>query len=266
MGSSIKSFILSPLAASLLLSGVHAPDVFAQDALEEVIVTAQRRQQSLQDVPLSIESFSGADIAAQGFRDLGAMSQFTPSLSVSDQQQNSQGISIRGVGTSTNVLAIEQSVAMFLDGIHQGRGANIFGVFMDVDRVEMLRGPQPVYFGQNASAGAISVVSRKPTDEWAGNLSLEAGNNKTYMGEGGFGGPISDTLGIRVAGKYDSSEGYMTDILTLKKFPARESYAGRMVLQLPASHVMTRRLVRCCQGYSMPSMSGRWPKNTICAK
>jgi iron complex outermembrane recepter protein len=231
MSRSIKSFILSPLAASLLLSGVHAPDVFAQDALEEVIVTAQRRQQSLQDVPLSIESFSGADIAAQGFRDLGAMSQFTPSLSVSDQQQNSQGISIRGVGTSTNVLAIEQSVAMFLDGIHQGRGANIFGVFMDVDRVEMLRGPQPVYFGQNASAGAISVVSRKPTDEWAGNLSLEAGNNKTYMGEGGFGGPISDTLGIRVAGKYDSSEGYMTDILTLKKFPARESYAGRMVLQ-----------------------------------
>ncbi len=231
MGSSVKSFIFTPLAASLLLSGVYAPSVFAQDALEEVIVTAQRRQQSLQDVPLSIESFSGKDIVAQGFRDLGAMSGFTPSLQVSDQQQNSQGIAIRGVGTSTNVLAIEQSVAMFLDGIHLGRGSNIFNAFMDVDRVEMLRGPQPVYFGQNASAGAISVVSRKPSDVWEGDLSLEAGNNKTYMGEVGVGGPVNDTLGIRLAGKYDTSEGFMTDIITLKKFPEREAYAGRATLQ-----------------------------------
>lgn len=231
MGISLKPIIYSPLAAAFIISGMHSPLVSAQGALEEVIVTAQRRQQSLQDVPLSIESFSGADIAAQGFRDLGAMSQFTPSLKVSDQQQNSQGISIRGVGTSSNVLALEQSVAMFLDGIHQGRGSNIFSVFMDVDRVEMLRGPQPVYFGQNASAGAISVVSKKPTETWEGDLQLEAGNNKTYMGEFGAGGPVSDTLGIRVAGKYDSSEGFMTDIITLKKYPSRESYAGRMILQ-----------------------------------
>ncbi len=230
MGISFKPLIFTPLAATLLLSGVQTPVVFAQGALEEIVVTAQRRVQSLQDVPISIESFSGKDLAAQGFRDLGAMSAFTPSLIVSDQQQNSQGISIRGVGTSTNVLAIEQSVAMFLDGIHLGRGSNIFNAFMDVDRVEMLRGPQPVYFGQNASAGAISVISRKPTPEWEGELSLEAGNNKTYMGEAGAGGPITDTLGIRLAGKYDTSEGYMTDIITLKKFPAREAYAGRATL------------------------------------
>ncbi len=231
MSNSFKPVIFTQLAISLLLSVLHTPAVFSQGALEEVVVTAQRRQQSLQDVPLSIESFSGKDIAAQGFRDLGSMSGFTPSLKVSDQQQNSQGITIRGVGTSTNVLAIEQSVAMFLDGIHQGRGSNIFNAFMDVDRIEMLRGPQPVYFGQNASAGAISIVSRKPTPEWTGDLSLEAGNNKTYMGEVGVGGPITDTLGVRLAGKYDISEGYMTDIITLKKFPEREAHAGRATFQ-----------------------------------
>lgn len=206
---------------------VHAQD---QAVLEEVIVTAQRREQSMQEVPVSIEAFSGAQIQRQGFRDLVEMANFSPAARM-EINQDRINITVRGIGTAGNNHALEQSVPTFVDGIHFGRAGQVLGAFLDVERVEVLRGPQPVYFGQNANAGAFSITSRKPTADWQGNLRAEVGNYGKQAVEFGVGGPITDTLGIRVAGKYDYSVGYLRDILTTKTFPEYDIFTGRAILQ-----------------------------------
>ena len=194
------------------------------------MVTAQRREQSLQEVPISIEAITGATIDKQGFRDMAELTNFATG-STMEINQDRINITVRGIGTAGNNQALEQSVPTFLDGIHFGRSGQILAAFLDVERVEILHGPQPVFFGQNANAGAFSITSRKPTETWEGNLKAEAGNNRKVSFEFGAGGPISDTWGIRVSGKHDQSDGYMRDILTGDKFPQYDVSMGRVILQ-----------------------------------
>lgn len=207
--------------------------VQAQDGaagLEEVIVTAQRREQSLQNVPISMQVVTGEALARQGFSDLGEMSNFVPGLNISPDVQN-QTIMIRGVGTQGSNFGFEQAVATFIDGVHYGRASQVKNAFLDVERVEVLRGPQPVFFGQNATAGAISITSRKPGPTWEGNAVAEVGNNNLRTFEGAVGGPISDTFGVRFAGRYESSDGFLKDFVTGDRFPSWQSRVGRAILQ-----------------------------------
>ena len=138
--------------------------------LEEVIVTAQRREQSLQEVPVSVEAFGSVEILRQGYRDLNEISQFSPSVYISDEHPTEQDQSIRGFGTFGRNLTLEQAVPIFVDGIHFGRPAQVKLAFLDVERLEVLKGPQPVFFGQNATAGAFNIISAGPTPEWEGYL------------------------------------------------------------------------------------------------
>lgn len=206
-------------------------------ALEEVIVTAQRREQSTQEVPISIEAVSGNQILEQGFRNMDDLADFSPSVLVNPNHLRNS-ITVRGFGASTaDALTIEQSAPTFVDGVHFGRTNMIKLAFLDVERVEVLKGPQPVYFGQNAISGAFNITSRKPTPTWESSLNLDVGN---YAGIGSFGkvkldagagGPITDTLGIRIAGRYDEDEGYLTNALDGRPFPEYRDYGGRMILR-----------------------------------
>jgi len=195
--------------------------------LEEITVTAQRREQSLQEVPISLEAYDGISLTRQGFRTMEDISNFSPSVEIDIRVQD-QDVSIRGMGTTGNNLGLEQAAPTFSDGVHMGRVSMITGAFLDLERVEILRGPQPVAFGQNATAGAFSLVSRKPTDEWKANLTAEVGNFGRKSVEGGIGGPVTDTFGIRVAGKYDRMTGYIRDIISRSMFPNQENTAGRI--------------------------------------
>lgn len=219
-----RSILGAAISAVLFTPMIHA------QALEEIVVTAQRREQSLQEVPISIEAVTGAAIEKQGFRDMVELSNFTTG-STMEINQDRINITVRGIGTAGNNQALEQSAPTFVDGVHFGRSGQILAAFLDVERVEILHGPQPVYFGQNANAGAFSITSRKPTDTWQGNLRAEAGNNRKVTFEFGAGGPINDTWGIRVSGKHDESAGYMRDILTGDKFPRYDVTMGRVILQ-----------------------------------
>jgi len=201
-------------------------------ALEEVVVTAQRRVQSLQDVPISIDVLSGDLLNREGFRDLQQMSVFVPGLVMQqDDGTRGQDIKMRGIGTSGQNMGMEQSTATFVDGIHYGRGGQISNAFLDVERIEVLKGPQPVFFGQNASSGAINITTRKPGAEWEGYVNGEMGSNSSRMITLAAGGPITDTLGIRFAGIYDSTKGHMRNIWTGEPMPGRENRAGRVTLQ-----------------------------------
>ena len=220
----------------IFITGALAQTVFAQ-VLEEIVVTAQSRQQSNMDVPVSLEVVSGDDILQEGYRTIESLSAYSPTLNIGGSIHG-QSIRIRGIGTQGNNLALEQSVPIFLDRNHVGRGEQVYSAFIDVERVEVLRGPQPVYFGQNASAGAISITSRKPTPEWEGYVAGEAGNNGAHLVELGVGGPVSDTFGIRVAGKYDDSDGFAIDTITGKKIPAEQNWASRVTLSWKPSDAL----------------------------
>lgn len=199
----------------------------AQAELEEVIVTAQRREQSLKDVPISIETYSGETILKQGFRTMEDLAYFSPSVQM-DVQPRDQDITVRGAGTVGNNLALQQSAPTFVDGIYYGRSGQSMGRFLDIERVEILTGPQPVYFGQDALVGAFNITTRKPTPEWEGFVLGEMGNFSTKQIEFGVGGPVTDTLGIRVAAKYHQTDGHLKNLVTRSAFPRTESYTGRL--------------------------------------
>lgn len=199
-------------------------------ALEEVFVTAQRREQPIQNVPISIEVYSGFEIRKQGFRDLDALANFSPSVLILPRVQD-QDISIRGFGTTGNALTLDQAAPTFVDGIHFGRSSQTRLAFMDVESVEVLKGPQPVYFGQNATAGAFNIRSRRPTAGWQSNLDIELANNNTQAVDFGAGGPLSDHWGIRVAGKYDNTDGFLEDVISNDKIGAFENIGGRVIVQ-----------------------------------
>ena len=221
---------LLSIFGALVAPALLFPVALHAQALEEVVVTAQRRTQSIQEVPISLEAYTGDVLNKEGFRTMEDLSNFSPSVEI-DVRTQDQDIAVRGMGTTGNNLGLEGAVPIFVDGVHFSRTSMIMGAFLDLERVEVLRGPQPVAFGQNATAGAFSLTTKKPTAEWEGDLTAEYGNWERASIEGGVGGPISDTWGIRLAGQFDKTGGYITDVITGDKFPNGKEVAGRMTLQ-----------------------------------
>jgi outer membrane receptor protein involved in Fe transport len=222
------------LAAATMAVVFMQPDVVvAQEkgrALEEIVVTAQRRAQSLQEVPLAVEVYAGSEIRRQGFRDLDDLANFSPTVLIEPRVQD-QDVAIRGFGTTGNTLTHDQAAPFFVDGIHFGRQSQVKLAFLDVESLEVLKGPQPVYFGQNATAGAFNIRSKRPTDTWEGYVNLEASSNSTEELTFGVGGPINDQWGIRIAGVHENTDGYMKYVATGKPIGNYENNGGRVMLQ-----------------------------------
>jgi len=204
-GKILKKSALA-LAVSLALPSL----AFAQSdlMLEEIIVTAQKREQSLQDVPVSVSVMSGDAITEVGITNLDEMSSYIPNLSVSEGSQ-SVSITMRGLGSGQN-QGFEQSVGMFVDGIYAGRDRQFRSPFMDVASVEVLRGPQGTLFGKNTIAGALNIQTVKPTEDFEASLrgSYEPESDQ-YSLEGIVSGEISDSLMGRLAIKRLEADGFM---------------------------------------------------------
>ncbi len=229
--TSVYTSIFSAVAGVLTLAAVNTSPVFAQAALEEIVVTAQRRNQSMQDVPISLEAVTGDMIQKQGYRALSELAEFTPTVIVEPEHLR-PSMSVRGLGAATtDAFTVEQSTPIFLDGVHYARTSMIKLSFLDVQQVEILKGPQPVYFGQNAIAGAFNITTRKPTPEWEGYADGSMGSFGTKTAEAAIGGPVTETLGIRIAGKYDEADGYLRDVVDNSRFPNYKNLAGRVLLQ-----------------------------------
>jgi outer membrane receptor protein involved in Fe transport len=229
-----KQFSYTILGAIVSLASLQVPTALAQDgddlALEEIIVTAQRREQSLQEVPIAIEVFTGDEIRRQGYRDLDDLANFSPTVLIEPRVQD-QDVSIRGFGTTGNALTLDQAAPFFIDGIHFGRQSQVKLAFLDVESLEVLKGPQPVYFGQNATAGAFNIRSRRPTETWGGYVNAEFGSNETQELSFGIGGPLNDQWGIRVAGMRETTDGYLDYVVTGEPYGAYENTGGRVILQ-----------------------------------
>ncbi len=208
-----------------------AQDVDPDEGLTaEIIVTAQKRVERLQDVPISISVQDGKkleDLSIDQFIDLQSR---VPNLSITDTPANAS-IFIRGIGTSGNTLSFEQSVALFVDQVYGGRNRQFMQSFFDVERVEVLRGPQGALFGRNTSAGAISVTTRRPSfnmeADLAADYEFERGSHAVQVGAGG---PLTDDLAIRFATRYSNDRGWLDNIVLDRKEPVREDLLGRVSL------------------------------------
>jgi outer membrane receptor protein involved in Fe transport len=223
--SSRNSILGASLFAMVLTS---LTTIVSAQQLEEIIVTAQRREQRLQEVPISISTVSSAEIIRQGFREMEDLESFVPSVEI-EANLHDTSITIRGMGNDVANMSVEQSAPMFVDGVTFGRGSMIDIAFLDVERIEVLAGPQPISFGQNAVAGAFSITSKKPTPEWEGDITAEYGNFARFSVEGGVGGPINDNWGIRLAGQWDQTKGHLIDIFSGESFPHRREAVGRII-------------------------------------
>lgn len=215
------------IAIGAILPCVVTLPTLAQ-SLEEVVVTATRRAERLQDVPIAVSVLSGESLKEEGFSDIESVSEFTPNLIVRDGFQG-QTLQVRGVGTDTRNEAFEQAVAQFADGVYYGRdNLSLSGLF-DLERVEVVRGPQPVFAGQSATAGAINTISRKPGERLEGNTTLEYGDDNERSLEAAIGGPVTDTLGVRLAGRYyDLPDAGYKQIVTGAEIGAQKIKAGRL--------------------------------------
>ena len=205
--------------------------------LEEVIVTAQKRAESLQDVPVAVTAISGDKIVEAGILDLQDLTNYVPNVVMFNSPGGgSPGrIYIRGIGSGNN-SAFEQSVGSFVDGIYAGRTRQFLVPFLDVASVEVLKGPQGVLFGKNTVAGAMIMNSARPTTslegEVRGSYEFEYGSEE-YTGI--VSGPITDTLSGRLAGKIQKFDGYMDNLVRDTEEPEVENTAIRGSLLWDAS-------------------------------
>jgi iron complex outermembrane receptor protein len=163
----------------------------AGERLEEITVTAQRRSENLQDVPISVDVVSGQALAATNQNSLDDLTHTMPGVYV-QQGGPSSDMFIRGIGSGGSE-AFDQSVGMFIDDVYHGRSRTSIGTFLDLDRVEVLKGPQSTYFGNNAIAGAVNILTRKPGDHFEASIRALYGMYGAYALEGAAGGPITDT-------------------------------------------------------------------------
>lgn len=232
-----------PLLASVCLVSLAAQPAFAQDSegedaqettgrgqLDTIVVTAQLREQTLQEVPVSVSVVDNALIQDRHINNITGLGEIVPNLSIT-RSPFQPFVAIRGLGSGAGTRAFEQSVATYVDGVYAGRANQFLNPFFDVERVEVVRGPQSVLFGVNAIAGAINVVNRKPEGELEGYFT--AGyefENNGYNIEGGVSVPLGDTLGIRLAGRANREGPYLVNTVTGGEEPDIHSQIGRATL------------------------------------
>ena len=215
------------LFSSAAAFALTAPGVaFAQDADEqdeeveapasnEIIVTATKREQTLQEIPVAVSVTSAETIEQAQIRDIADLQSVVPSLRVSTLQSAfATSFQVRGFGTDGNNLGLEPSVAVFVDGVYRSRSISQISDLPNLQRVEVLRGPQSTLFGKNASAGVISLVSSAPSFSLEGNVEVSYGNYDAIVARGYVSGPLSDTIAASFAAGLNKRDGYLSNPTT----------------------------------------------------
>jgi len=205
-----------------LASGLFGAEALAQSqsevsdrpAIEEIIVTASKREESLQDVSVSVTAFSGDSIESLGFENGLDVSAQVPNFTFTSLLGPSGPpfLTIRGITSIDFSFINEPSVGTYVDEVYQGANASVTGQIFDLERIEVLRGPQGTLFGRNTTGGLVHFVSRKPSDEFNGYASVQIGQNSQVIVEGAAGGPISDDVRGRIAFKSNTDDGYQKNL------------------------------------------------------
>ena len=225
----------SRFTLSALALGVATAQPGYAQKLEEVVVTATKRAESMQDVPISMIAMSGDKINEMGITNPADFTAEMPAITIAANPIGNF-IFIRGIGTPGANQGMEQSVSIFQDGIYMGRHQLSRAPFLDLARVEVLRGPQSILFGKNTIGGAISVITAKPTEEFEGMVSgLYGWDDDEREVTGVLSGPITDTLRGRLAYRSYTIDGYLDNVMTGKEGPERDDQTLRAQLAWDAT-------------------------------
>ena len=234
----------SALVSASLMAGFFAvSSAAAEDAivLEEIVVTSQYREQSLKDVPISVSVVSGDFLKKQSIDKMADLQFSVPNFTMAESGIGTN-VFIRGIGSGNN-QGFEQSVGIYVDGIHHGRAQQSRAPFLDLARIEVLRGPQSILFGKNSVAGALNITTAKPTEEFEGSVSVSfepVDNEKeaTLV----LSGPISDKVRARVAGRYHDLDGYIENLTLGGMEPSQEDWTLRGTVEMDLSENFTATL------------------------
>ena len=246
------------LGATVLCAATTPVYAFAQDAApadagttaddtdygNDIIVTASKRSQTLQDTPVAVSVTSAAQLEESQIRDLIDLQSSVPSLRVSQLQSSANtNFIIRGFGNGANNAGIEPSVGVFIDGVYRSRSAAQIGDLPNVERIEVLRGPQSTLFGKNASAGVISIVTQKPQYEFGGSAEVTYGNYDAITVKGDVTGPISETIAFSIGGSYNRRDGYAQDLKLGTDVNDRNRWGVRGQLLFEPTDALSIRLI-----------------------
>lgn len=222
---------------------------------DEIIITATKREQSLKDVPLSVSVTSQATVEKAHIKDLIDLQSVVPSLKVEQFNAAAQtNFIVRGFGNGNGNFGIESSVGVFIDGVYRSRSFSALDDLPEIERIEVLRGPQSTLFGKNVSAGAISIITRKPQFDFGGKAEATIGNYDARQLQATVTGPISRTLAFRISGNFNKRDGYLENVTTGGDINNRNRYSIRGdLLWQPTSELSVRVLAdynhikeRCC--------------------
>jgi iron complex outermembrane recepter protein len=219
------------VAAASASEAQDAPAARRAAVLEQVLVTAQRREQAQQEVPISIQVVGTDlldDVAAD---DLGDLTVFVPGLDVSGESPTQPRYSIRGISSNDFGVGTDPSVGVYVDGVYTSRSGASLLAFNDIERIEVLKGPQGTLFGRNSAAGAISIATRQPADDFDALLRLRVGEFDQRRVEGMVNVPLRPDIVVRVNGVYNEGDGWVQDATTGRDLQPEESWAFRAALR-----------------------------------
>jgi iron complex outermembrane receptor protein len=240
----MKHFRQKYLYVSLALSAFLTAGT-AQAEIEEITVTANKREQSLQDVPLTVSVTSAEVIKQSSISDLIDLQSAVPALRVNQLQNSAQtNFTIRGFGNGANNPGIEPSVLVVVDGVPRSRSSSTMSDLPNIERIEVLSGPQSTLFGKNASAGVISITTKAPEDEMGGLIEATVGNYGSQIIKGTVTGPTSiENLTYRISASTNENDGYATNLTDNSPLNNRDRNALRAQLLWNAADDLSARLI-----------------------
>lgn len=233
------------LLASSCLAVVATP-VAAQDAaqddtgLEEIVVTAQKREQNLQTVPVAVTALSSEAIANNRLADFSDLTRAAPSLTITQTTSSpNNSIILRGIGTFAFSIGVEPSVAVIIDDMPVVQQAQAFDNMADLERIEVLKGPQGTLFGKNSSAGVVNIVTKDPGQSFEGSASVTAATDGDKRMEAVLSTPLADGVGLRVTGFYHDYPGNVRNLTSGQKLNDQQNYGVRAKLRAELTDALT---------------------------
>ena len=234
-------YIVAVVVAAMLFTGttvIHKP-AHAQGRssalLEEIVVTARKREENLQDAPIAVSAFTGDALDFRGVTEIGKLDQFVPNLVLNESTTYSNvsnaAVYIRGIGQNDFTPVIDPGVGIYVDGVYLGRSVGAVLDIVDVDRIEVLRGPQGTLFGRNTIGGAISLSSKKPGEEFGGKVDVKYGTDDRFNVRGTVNIPFGDKFFARLSAATFIQDGYVTRVVDGKDLGDQDVVALRGVLR-----------------------------------
>ena len=225
-------FLAVPIAVTLAAGSAAAQDEREDGVLEEIVVFATKRAENILDVPVAVSALSGAQIEQAGIKDVWDLQQNVPSLIVGrSQTSTTSNFSIRSIGSTSNNFGVESSVGLYVDGVYRSRQSSMINDLIDVEAVEVLRGPQGTLFGKNTAAGAISVRTVRPSQELDAFVDLTYGDFNLLKASAAANIPISDNVAFRGTVFSTTRDGYVDDVyLGEDLYNDRDRFGARLQL------------------------------------